>query len=120
MDTNIKLRLIRLDNGLTQKEVAKMLGITRSSYCSYEIGRRKMSIQMLQKLAKCYRVPIDVFFSGTKPHEVADKEHYDEQPLYLSSLSADERKLIFSYRLSGNKKRDNIMQAAEEEEEEND
>ena len=29
MDTYIKLKIIRLDNGLTQENVAKALGITR-------------------------------------------------------------------------------------------
>lgn len=119
MDNYVKLRLIRLDNDLTQEEVAKRLGITRSAYCSYEIGRRKMSVQMLEKLAALYRIPIDSFFC-VSAQAVNDSEHYDEKPLYISSLSKDERKIIFTYRLSGNKKRDDIMQAVDKKEEEYD
>lgn len=119
METYVKLRIMRLDNNLTQADVAKMLGITRSSYCSYEIGRRKMSIKMLEKLAQYYRVPISSFFD-TSSHDVNDSEHYAEEPLYISSLAKDERKIIFTYRISGDKKRDGIMQAVDKKEEEYD
>lgn len=117
METYIKLKLIRLDNSLTQEEVAKWLGITRSAYCSYEIGRRKMSIHMLERLADFYHVPISRFFD-TNTQTVNDSEHYDEEPIYISSLSGDERKIVFTYRLSKDKKRNKIMQAVDEKEDE--
>lgn len=119
METYIKLKLIRLDNGLTQEDVAKWLGITRSAYCSYEIGRRKMSIQMLEKLANFYHVPIGRFFDANT-QAVNDSEHYGEEPIYISSLSGDERKIIFTYRLSGDKKRGDIMKAVDEKEDNDD
>lgn len=115
MDTYIKLKIIRLDNGLTQENVAKALGITRSSYCSYEIGRRKMSINMLETLAKYYRMPISVFFNDDVK-TVSDSEHYDEKAVYLSSLSDEEKKIVFAYRLADEEKKSKIMRAVEENE----
>jgi len=42
---------IRKANGLTQAQVAKRLGITQGSYGHYERGIRRVSLEMLPKLA---------------------------------------------------------------------
>lgn len=97
MESFIKLRLIRTENKLTQEQVASVLGISRSAYCGYEIGRRKMSTDMLLALAKFYRLPINVFFNNDAK-TVNDGEHYSEDSMYLSSLSKEEREIILKYR----------------------
>lgn len=97
MDSFIKLKLIRTENKLTQEQVASALGISRSAYCGYEIGRRKMSTGMLETLAKFYRLPISVFFN-TDEKTVNDGGHYSEDSMYLSSLSKEEREIILKYR----------------------
>lgn len=112
MENFVKLRLIRDENDLTQEQVASALGITRSAYCGYEIGRRKMSTEMLETLAKFYRVPISTFFN-TDVKTVNDSEHYDEQPMYLSSLSKEERALIVKYRIMNDKGKAKLISTAE-------
>lgn len=97
MESFIKLKLIRTENKLTQEQVASVLGITRSAYCGYEIGRRRMSTDMFETLAKFYRLPISVFFNNDGK-TVNDDEHYSEGSMYLSSLSKEEREIILKYR----------------------
>lgn len=97
MDDFVKLKLIREENKLKQEQVAAALGVKRSTYCSYETGRRNMSKEKLKVLAKFYRIPISVFFDMDE-ETVNDSEHYDEKTIYLSSLSKDERELIAKYR----------------------
>ncbi len=97
MESFIKLRLIRTENKLTQEQVATVLGISRSAYCNYEIGRRKMGTDMLLALAKFYRLPISVFFNSDAK-TVNDGEHYTADSMYLSSLSKEEREIILKYR----------------------
>lgn len=97
METFVKLKLIREENKLKQSQVAAALGVVRSTYCNYEIGRRQISHEKLKALAKFYRIPISVFFD-TDEKTVNDSEHYDEKTVYLSSLSKDERDLIVKYR----------------------
>lgn len=97
METFVKVRLIREENKLKQEQVASVLGVKRSTYCSYETGRRKISAKKLKALANFYRIPINVFFD-TDEETVNDSEHYDEKSIYLSSLSKDERDLIVKYR----------------------
>ena len=45
-----KLRGLREDRDLTQKEVANMLGIAQTTYSQYELGKRAMPIECLVAL----------------------------------------------------------------------
>nr|DAR50609.1 MAG TPA: helix-turn-helix domain protein [Caudoviricetes sp.] len=47
-----KLKEMRRRNGLTQKEIAKLLGINKNSYAKYEQGLRCPRLDMLKKLAE--------------------------------------------------------------------
>lgn len=57
----VKKRLLELrkDKGLTQQAVANMLGIDRSNYSKYELGKLEINIDMLRKLSKFYEVSTD-------------------------------------------------------------
>lgn len=47
----VRMAAIRKTNGLTQAQVAERLGITQGSYGHYERGFRRVSLEMLPKLA---------------------------------------------------------------------
>jgi transcriptional regulator with XRE-family HTH domain len=49
-----KLKKIRLLLGMTQKEVAKKLGITQAMYCYIENGKRNPSPQLAKKIEKLF------------------------------------------------------------------
>lgn len=57
----IKTRIVELrkDKGITQQAVADMLGIDRSNYSKYELGKLEINIDMLRKLSKFYEVSTD-------------------------------------------------------------
>lgn len=54
-----KLRGLREDAGILQKDVAKVLGITRVTYTNYELGTREPSLHMVVKLFDFYKVSAD-------------------------------------------------------------
>jgi transcriptional regulator with XRE-family HTH domain len=54
-----KLVYLRKENKLTQKELSKKLGLTRSAYSQYELGTREPDFQILQKIADFYSVTTD-------------------------------------------------------------
>ena len=54
-----RLRDLREDKDLTQKEVADMLGCSQTTYSRYETGDLNVPIDILKKLAKFYKVSID-------------------------------------------------------------
>lgn len=50
---------LRKERGLTQQAVSEYLGIDRSNYSKYELGKLEINIDMLRKLSKLYSVSTD-------------------------------------------------------------
>lgn len=95
-----QLKIIRLENKLKQYQVADALGISRSTYCSYETGRRSIDIDMLANLSKFYNLPIELFLKELKVDMVCESDTYEAESdtKFLSQLSSDEIALIAKYR----------------------
>ncbi len=60
-----RLKEIREDKDITQKEVAKILNISQVVYSRYETGIRLIPIDKLIKLAKFYKVSVDYILGLT-------------------------------------------------------
>ena len=58
-----RLKDMREDNELTQKEVAVILNTTQPQYARYETGERELPMHHFITLAKYYKVSID-FLAG--------------------------------------------------------
>lgn len=96
----------RTINKLSQEEVAAHLGITRSAYAYYELGKTEPSTENLSLLAKLYSAPIEDFFPPEKEHALQFRDKIKEMfkssavPARMGALSEDERKLIALFRLA--------------------
>lgn len=64
---SIILKELRTSNGLTQKQIAKNLGITYQSYQAYERKTAIPSLPILIKLAEFYDVSLD-YLLGRKEY----------------------------------------------------
>ena len=58
MDYNMKksgerIRRLRINNGLTQEQVAEVLNISRSFYSRIETGEKGCSIDLFVQIVKC-------------------------------------------------------------------
>ena len=60
-----RLKDLRIDNDLYQKQIADYLKITRQQYGLYEIGKRDIPIDSLCKLADFYKVSTDYILGRT-------------------------------------------------------
>lgn len=60
-----RLKEIREDRDLLQKDVAQQLKIKQQQYSEYEIGKRLIPINYLSELADFYNVSIDYLLSKT-------------------------------------------------------
>ena len=60
-----RIRDLREDNDMVQKEVAAILGITRQQYNLYENGIREFKLHHIKQLAQYYNVSIDYLFELT-------------------------------------------------------
>ena len=47
-----------LDNNKTQEEIAKYLGVVKSTYSKYESGKRKLNNDIVKKLADYYDIKV--------------------------------------------------------------
>lgn len=58
------LKKVRLENGLTQQEVADRLSIVVSAYGKVERGSCHLTIERLRELAELYNLPVEYFLSS--------------------------------------------------------
>lgn len=54
-----KLKELRIEKGLTQKEASSMLGLTRNAFTNYEMGIREPSLDTLKKICQLFEVSAD-------------------------------------------------------------
>ncbi len=61
----IRLKDLREDKDLTQKEIAKLLNTTQQQYSKYELGIRLIPIDKLDILADFYQTNTDYLLGRT-------------------------------------------------------
>lgn len=54
-----RLREIREDNDLFQKNIAKILGISTQQYQLYETGKRDIPVELLIKFSEHFEISLD-------------------------------------------------------------
>ena len=67
----MRIKDLREDNDLTQKEIAEYLHIKQNTYSQYESGQRQLPIECLIALAKYYKTSTDYILGltdETKPY----------------------------------------------------
>ena len=60
-----RIRALREDRDLKQKDIANVLGCSQVCYSYYEIGRREIPIDLLIKLADYYHTSLDYLLYRT-------------------------------------------------------
>ncbi len=85
VDFGNRLKTLRLKENMTQAELARRLGLTKSVISAYETELRQPSYDVLIHIAKIYNVSTD-FLLG-----VENKKDVD-----LSGLSQDEKEALIN------------------------
>ena len=78
-----KLKSLRIEKNLTQKQVADRIGLAISAVSSYESGTRYPSYDVLVKLARIFHVSTDYLLGIT-----------DERNIDVTGLSDNEIELV--------------------------
>lgn len=78
-----RIRNIREDNDLTQKDIAEYLSCSQVAYSYYELGRRNIPLDILIKIALFYDTSVDYLLGitdCTEPYERSKHPimNYDE------------------------------------------
>lgn len=83
-----RLKVARERAGLTQGQVAKMLGLHRPSVSEIEAGRRGVPAEELAAMAKLYRVSVD-WVAGTEMPD-PDRDRLELAARELSRLKKED------------------------------
>lgn len=65
-----RIQRAREENGLTQEELAARLGCTQSALSNYELGKRRLYLNLLNQIAQVLNKPLDYFMEA--PVEAGD------------------------------------------------
>ncbi len=85
VDFGERLKVLRQAKGLTQKQLALQLGLSKSVVSSYENGFRFPSFDVLIKIASVFSTTTD-YLLGVGYHELLD----------ISGLSNEDRQMLVS------------------------
>lgn len=88
---HIKIKNLRENHGFTQKQVADLLGVTRSTYSYYESGRILPSIPIIIRLSELYLVSCDYLIKNGKECDNMDD--------LLNEVCKKERELLCYFRM---------------------
>ena len=101
-----KIKKYRRECGYTQKTLADLLGIDRSTYAYYESGRIKPDINNIMKLCKIFKVNYeDILESESNlQNNLHDSNFPCSNPThgsstYMYNLTKKEQEIILYYRL---------------------
>ncbi len=89
----IKLRALRLERGITQRELAEALNVVTASISSYETGGNYPSADVLIKLCKYFNVSSDYLLGLSDSREFKMNDLTDEQYKTITSLIVQFRRL---------------------------
>jgi transcriptional regulator with XRE-family HTH domain len=81
-----RIRKVRLEQGIKQKDLARRIGISQGALTNFELGRRKISLEWMLKIARALEVPVGYFMSAV------------ETPMEEDNLGPKEHRLLKAFR----------------------
>ena len=69
-----RLRDLREDQDLSQKEIAEILNVAQTTYSDYELGKINIPIELLCRIADYFETSIDYLLERTDIREVYPKK----------------------------------------------
>ncbi|MDR1627984.1 MAG: helix-turn-helix transcriptional regulator [Oscillospiraceae bacterium] len=110
-----KIRKYRKERGYTQKWLADLLNIDRSTYAYYESGRIKPDIHSIMKLCKIFNINYeDILESETDAQNNLYDSNFSHSSqsggnaTYMYNLTKKEQEIILYYRLLSAEKKEEI------------
>ncbi|MBI4765329.1 MAG: helix-turn-helix transcriptional regulator [Deltaproteobacteria bacterium] len=100
-----RLQKAREESGMSQEELAKRLGCSQASLSYYELGKRRIYFNELEKISKILNRPFTYFLeSNEKPkkdqndlYHILKEPYLKEILLSAKTLKPEQRKSILEY-----------------------
>ena len=87
VDFSQRLRKVRLDNHMTQAQVAKKIGVTASMVSSYETDIRLPSYDVLIHIADLFGVSVDYLLGREEKRTLDISSLTDEEAALVSGIT---------------------------------
>jgi len=88
---------LRKSRGMTQAELARALGVSQQAVFAYEMGDRRISVLVLERLARLFRLNIDQFL-GFAPEPPVRKRRLSPRAMRhaerLQALSKTQQRFV--------------------------
>ena len=96
MNIGEKLKKIRTQRNMSQKEVAITVGIDRAQYSRFESGKVEPTLPTLRKLSEALQVKLADLFSEDELFDINSFEQsLVEKVKLIDQLDAEQQKMIF-------------------------
>lgn len=100
------LKLLRKEKGISQQQLADIIGVTQQSINKYENHKIEPDIDTLIKLAVFFDTSVDYLVGHSSiRHVIEDVRRYD--------LNSDEIRLVEGYRLLSKTQKETLQQVIE-------
>lgn len=85
------IKCLRVEKGLSQEEICRKIGVSRSSYITFEQGKTELNFPQMAKLADIFGISLEQVGSGIKPNY----EKYKQMILaYLRKAASIDGKIL--------------------------
>lgn len=81
-----KLKELRLNKNLSQRQIAELVGISKAMISSYELNAREPSLTTLMRLSALYHVSIDSLLGLEKDDVISTKGLNSKQIAVVQSM----------------------------------
>ncbi len=83
----LQLKKIRINKGISQEQIADLIGMTQSNYSRRENGKKEITDSEWKKIAKVLDVKIEEIYSSGTPDLIALQQEEFHMKNDLNSLS---------------------------------
>ncbi|MGE5405774.1 MAG: helix-turn-helix domain-containing protein [Candidatus Saccharibacteria bacterium] len=97
-----KIQRAREDRGLSQEQLANLIGCSQSALSNYEKGKRRLYLTQLESLARVLDMPIEYFMESRPEDDQVPQENSSESDILrlmneIYSLTPEERYRVLDY-----------------------
>lgn len=92
-----RIKDLREEQDLTQKELSQYLNISQVAYSYYEINKRNIPLEILSKLADFYNTSTDYFLYRTNEIHPYKQRDIWVRPKCLTVLNLTQNKILLHY-----------------------
>lgn len=90
-----QLKMARLSLGYTQQQVADLMGVTKSTYCGYETGKRQPDVEKIKLLANILQTSDDILLeTGFSPESESRERGFHVSKADAPDLFPAKKRLI--------------------------